>query len=280
MSMTVAPIRPFYFGDPQRRLFGIFHPAAASAAAQPGVLLCPAFGQEAVRAHRMMRVLAERLVRAGHPVLRFDFHGTGDSMGDDVDGDLHGWAGDVLAADRELRARSGALHTTWIGMRLGAAIALLAAEQAPPGLLRLVVWDPVLDGARYLQYLRERHVAILGDAFSVTPRPSASERARDPSEFQDEAIGFALPPVLREQVLALRPAGRRWPARPASIVALTDPSDADGRDLVAACAAAPSRVQTVEVRHDTVWASDSADNGALITAPALMLLVKHAGAGA
>ena len=31
---------------------------------------------------------------------------------------------------------------------------------------------------------------------------------------------------------------------------------------------------------ETVWASDSADNGALITAPALMQLVKHAGASA
>jgi pimeloyl-ACP methyl ester carboxylesterase len=226
----------------------------------------------------MMRVLAERLVRAGHPVLRFDFYGTGDSMGEDVDGDLHGWADDIHTADRELRARSRASQTVWLGMRLGASIALRAAEQAPPDLLRLILWDPVLDGERYLQYLRERHVAILGEAFSVTPRPTVPQRARDPAEFRDEAIGFALPPALREQLLALRPAHRRWPSPPLSIVALTDPSGADGLDLVAACAAEPARVQAVEVRHDTVWASDSADNGALITAPALMQLVKYAGA--
>lgn len=280
MSTPVASIQPFHFGAPERRLFGIFHPAAAAEVAQPGVVLCPAFGQEAVRAHRMLRVLAERLVRAGHPVMRFDYYGTGDSMGEDVDGDLDGWAGDIHTADRELRARSAAQPTVWIGMRLGGSIALRAAEQAPPGLLRLVLWDPVLDGARYLHYLRERHVAILDEAFSVTPKPSAPQQARDPAAFRDEAIGFAVPPALREQVLALRPAAQRWPARPDSIVVLTDPTDADGRDLVAACAGEPDRVQTVAVRHDTVWASDSADNGALITAPALMQLVKHAGASA
>lgn len=278
MSSPGVLIQPFHFGAPQRRLFGIFHPGAPAAAALPAVVLCPAFGQEAVRAHRMMKVLAERLVRAGHPVLRFDFYGTGDSMGEDTDGDLNGWAADVHTADRELRTRSAAQQTVWIGMRLGGSIALRAADQAPPGLLRLILWDPVLDGARYLQYLRERHVVILSDAFSVTPHPSARERASNPAEFQDEAIGFSLPPALREQVLTLRPADRRWPARPASIVALTDPADADGRDLVAACAHAPDRVQAVALAHGTVWASDAADNGALITAPALMQLVKHAGA--
>ena len=98
MSPPVASIQPFYFGAPERRLFGIFHPTAAASSALPGVLLCPAFGQEAVRAHRMMKVLAERLVRAGHPVLRFDFYGTGDSMGEDIDADLDGWAGDIHVA--------------------------------------------------------------------------------------------------------------------------------------------------------------------------------------
>jgi pimeloyl-ACP methyl ester carboxylesterase len=280
MSTPVVSLQPFYFGAPERRLFGIFHPAAAATAALPGVVLCPAFGQEAVRAHRMMRVLAERLVRAGHPVLRFDFYGTGDSMGEDVDGDLHGWADDVRSADRELRSRSSAQQTAWIGMRLGGSIALRAAEQAPGGLRCLVLWDPVLDGARYLQYLRERHVAILEEAFSVRPKPSAPQQALDPAAFRDEAIGFALPPALRQQMLALRPAGQRWPARPDSIIVLTDPADADGRDLVAACSGAPDRVQAVAVRHGTVWASDSADNGELITAPALMQLLKHAGANA
>lgn len=280
MSTPIVPIQPFHFGTPERLLFGIFHPAAPTAVAQPGVVLCPAFGQEAVRAHRMMRVLAERLVRAGHPVLRFDYYGTGDSMGEDSDGDLDGWASDIHTADRALRARSTAQQTVWIGMRLGGSIALRAAEQAPPGLRRLILWDPVLDGARYLHYLRERHVTILNEAFSVAQKPSAQQQARDPAAFRDEAIGFAVPPALREQVLALRPAAQRWPARPDSIVVLTDPADADGRDLVAACSGQPERVQTVEVRHETVWASDSADNGALITAPALMQLVKQAGASA
>lgn len=278
MTAPVSAIQPFNFGPPERRVFGIWHPAGFGASAQPGVLLCNAFGQEAVRAHRMMRVLAERLARAGHPVLRFDYHGTGDSMGDDLDGDLDGWAADVHAADRELRSRSGAQSTVWIGMRLGAAVALRAAQQAPEPLARLLLWDPVLDGARYLRHLRQRHVASLEEAFSLMPVPSPAELARDPTRFCDEAIGFALAPRLREQLAGLRPSGHRWPTRPRSIVVIGEPDGDDAADLSAACKREPARVQTVAVRHGIDWTTDEAGDNALVPAAALMQLMEQAGA--
>jgi uncharacterized protein len=273
---------PFQFGPPGRRLFGIHYRGAVAQAGvrASAVLLCNPFGQEAVRSHRMFRLLSERLARAGHDVLRFDYYGTGDSMGDDLDGDLAGWAGDVHEADRELHVRSGSKRTVWIGMRLGAAVALRAAKNAPDGLARLVLWDPVLDGGRYLQHLRERHVASLEEAFSLPPVPAPAQLARNPANFVGEAIGFALPAPLREQVAALRLPDHRWPARPASIVVLTDPSDVDGCDLVAVCAREPGRVQTVVVSHGTDWTSDTAENGALISAPALAQLIQQAGAPA
>jgi pimeloyl-ACP methyl ester carboxylesterase len=278
MTATIAQIQPFNFGPPGRLLFGIFHPASAVEAPRASVLLCHAFGQEAVRADRLMRVLAERLARAGHAVLRFDLYGTGDSMGDDLDGDLEGWAHDVHQASRELRARSSAAQSVWIGMRLGATVALRAAQQAPDDLLRLILWDPVLDGASYLARLRARHVASLEEAFSVMPAPTPSDLARDPRRFSDEAIGFALSPLLREQLVALSLPQHRWPARPASIVVLTDPDDTDGRDLVSVSAADPGRVTVIPVRHRTEWTSATADNSALVPAAALMQLVQHAGA--
>lgn len=274
-------IRSLAFGPPARRLFGIFHPPIEDIAAKPGVVLCNAFGQEAIRAQRMMRVLGERLARNGHPVLRFDYFGTGDSLGDDIDGELDGWALDVLEADRELRAASGTLQTTWIGMRLGGTIALRAAAQSPVGLARLMLWDPVLDGRRYLEHLRQRHVATLEAAYSVPRKPSYTEQAkRDPDRFHDEAMGFALSAALRGQLLALRPGDFRWPARPPSIVAITDPADGDGTDLAHACAADPSRVTVIDLQHGTPWTADTAGNTSLVPANALMRLVQLSGSPA
>lgn len=276
MSTPVDSISPFHFGQPGRRLFGIFHPPEGPPTLdRPGAVLCKPFGQEAIRAHRMMRVLAERLARAGHPVLRFDYFGTGDSMGDDLDGDLEGWATDVLEADRELQSRPGAGRTVWIAMRLGGAVALRAAQLAPEGLERLILWDPILDGERYLRNLRERHVMSLGDAFSVMPKPAPSVLALEPGRYRDEAIGFAVSPLLREQVSLLSPTGQYWPARPSSITVLHDPAGSDGLDLSEACAGTSGRVKLVTLRHGTDWTSDSAD-GALVSGPALFQLVEHA----
>lgn len=278
MTRSGESIRPLTFGPPARRLFGIFHSPADGLAPRAGVVLCNAFGQEAIRGQRMMRVLAERLSRGGHPVLRFDYYGTGDSCGDDSDGDLVGWASDIGAADRALRSISGAAQTAWLGMRLGATLALRAAACAPSGLVRLVMWDAPLDGPRYLEHLRQRHVATLEAAFSVPPRPSFAEQAKDRNTFCDEAIGFALAATLREQLLALSPGTVRWPPRPLSIVAIADFGDGDGTDLTGACAADPSRVTTVHLRHGTPWTSDSAGNTSLVPAHALKQLMQVVGA--
>jgi len=254
-------------------LFGIFHPAASAATPRANVVLCNAFGQEAIRAQRTMWVLAERLARAGHSVLRFDYYGTGDSMGDDLDADIDGWSDDVREADRELRARCGGGETIWIGMRLGGTIVLRAAQRAPDSLARLILWDPVLDGPRYLEHLRERHVSTLERAFSISPAPAPSELAKDPAAYRDEAIGFALSPLLREQIAMLRPTAEHWPDRPGSIVIVTDPDDVDGSDLSAVCDADPGRVQVTPVRHGIDWTGGSS---ALVPGQAVARLVQEA----
>lgn len=268
------------FGAPTRRLFAVYQPGVPAAQARPAVLLCNAFGQEAIRSHRLMRVLMERLAREGHPVMRFDYFGTGDSMGDDLDGDLDGWAGDVLQADAELRRRSASDATIWLGIRLGASVALRAAHRAPTGLQRLVLFDAVLNGQLYLAHLRERHVVSLEAAYSILPRPAPHRLARDPSQFRDEAIGFALSPTLRAQIAALGSGQPTWPERPASIVALSDPDGPDGQALFDAALEEPERVRALILKHGTDWTRDTADNTALVPTQALLALVQQVGASA
>lgn len=257
-------------------MLGIFHPAAPDTAKKTAVVLCKPFGQEAIRAHRMFRVLADRLARQGHPVLRFDYYATGDSMGDDEEACLSGWCDDLLAADSELRALSGMPSTTWMGMRLGASVAFLAAARAPRHLSKLVLWDPIVDGKPYLDFLRARHIASLEEAYSLPQRPSPTELARNPATYLDEAIGFAMPRSLREQIAALDVKTHRWPSHPDSIVVINDPDAAGGGAVKLACAAEPERVELVPLHHGTDWTTDTAGNSAIVPSQALVQLAHHA----
>jgi uncharacterized protein len=149
-------------------------------------LLCNPFGQEALRCHRAFRLLADKLAKIGVPSLRFDYYATGDSPGDDGEGDLPRWRRDVLQAHEALALRSGAARIVWIGLRLGACVALSAAALSPTPPARVLLWDPVLDGPRYLEELCAHH------AFWTRRRGERSE-----------ALGFLLPERLREQVAAI-----------------------------------------------------------------------------
>lgn len=267
---------PIRFGVAERGMVGLFHPAGAPRATAQAVLLCPAFGQEAIRAHRMYRVLAERLARQGCAVLRFDYHCTGDSLGDGMDGELAGWTQDVQTAHRELVGRSGVQRVVWVGMRLGATLAAIAAGDTPPGLVRLVLWDPVTDGVGYLARLREAHVASIEKSFSLPLDPVPSVvAARDPASYNDEAMGFALSPRLREQLRGLQ-FEALWNGMATPCVAIGDPSDDDGRELLRLRAAQPARATLVELHHGTDWTSDTAENGTLLPTQALMQITQYA----
>jgi alpha/beta superfamily hydrolase len=262
---------PFHFGPPERLLFGLFHPAGGSARGDRAVLLCNPYGQEAVRSHRLFRVLAERLAREGLPVLRFDYHATGDSPGADEDGDLAGWVGDVRVALRELVARSGARRVVCVGARLGGALAVRAAAGVAEA-SRLVLWDPVVAGEEYLALLRVKHVEALESTYSL-PDPAWRDRlAHDPGAFIEEAIGFGVSPTLRQQIRQL--GAHSLPLAPGMEVhVLAHPADT----AVAAWAAAmPAR--GVAGRHWPIeesfdWAVGERRNSALVPPAALNRLL-------
>lgn len=186
-------MNPFYFGPSAKALYGVLHPADTCHAQSTGVVLCPATRDEYNPSHRSMRQLASRLARAGLPVLRFDYYGSGDSFGGDEDGDLEQWKTDVVAAITELKDTTGVAGVYLIGLRLGATLAAMAAHQRSD-ITRLVLWDPVVHGRRYLEELRARHedlvVTVLRQAQGG---PTAS----------DGLCGFHLSPALRAGLTAL-----------------------------------------------------------------------------
>ena len=257
---------PFRFGPPQRQLMGLYHPAAPGRPKPAALLLCNPLGQEAVRTHRMFRVLAERLARAGVHVLRFDYFGTGDSDGDDTDGHLDLWREDILLAQQELRRRAAGAPVTWLGVRLGATLACLAAGSAPAAAApdRLVLWEPLTDGPAYLAEMVRHHRLALASSYSLIPA-----RYRQPGP--NEALGFGLGETLLAQLRQLK--ADTLPAVPARQVTLVSGRGEPGAAALAkqlARHAVPHR--TLPFEHAFHWSSEEALNTALVPHEALQVL--------
>ena len=256
---------PIHLGSPSRRLFGMFSARNASVAPRSAVLLCNPFGREAVQLHRLYRVLAERLSRAGSDVLRFDYYGSGESAGDDVDADLDRWGDDVLTAHAELSRRSGIAQVVWAGSRLGATLAQRMASRVT--LARLVLLDPIADGRDYLEMLRDQHVDILVESERRRLPPRTATFREDDRQYLDEASGFAVPRAFCDSLRAIRftpdAAGR-------DTVVISDSQTPNGQALSAIAKQAPG-IRVANFSHGADWTSS------LVPPQVLNILVNEAG---
>lgn len=150
-SSATALETPYFFAGPAGRLFGVRHLPDPAGAALPFVF-CHPFAEEKLWAHRVSVHFARDIARLGHPVLRFDCSGSGDSDGDFSDSTLASACDDIEAAIEELKTLTGAAQVGLLGLRLGASLAARVAERRND-VERLVAWAPIIDGAAYLQEL-------------------------------------------------------------------------------------------------------------------------------
>lgn len=192
--------RSLFFGEAASPLAGFYHPARVGAVAPVGVVLCYPLGYEQLCSYRACRVLAERLSQSGVPVLRFDYHGTGDSAGSDrQSGRVAAWQESIVAAAAELRRLSGCREICLLGIRIGATLAVSAAAAA--GAQGLLLWAPLPTGKAYLREVRafQRMTSGAGDpppkASGSHGRPRPDESGPNPgplSEKDEEVAGFLL----------------------------------------------------------------------------------------
>ena len=148
-------IEIFHFGH-DRSLYGALHRTSAdSAKADAAVLICSPIGQEHVRTHFILNRLGRQLASQGMPVLRFDYFGCADSLGNGIDASPKRWQHDIVDAYQELKHRTGARRVIGVGARLGAT--LLCGILHRIELKRLVLWDPVCDGAKFHSAAAEVH---------------------------------------------------------------------------------------------------------------------------
>lgn len=146
-------MNPFFFGDSANPLYGVYHPPTATQKQTEAILLCPPFGQEYMRSHRAYRQLAMLLNKKGYAVLRFDYKGTGDSFGEPEDASIQDWIGDIGIAIEELKHSAQVSTVSLVGLRLGGLIAAKYCSEHPGGVNKLVLWDTIVSGDRYIEEL-------------------------------------------------------------------------------------------------------------------------------
>lgn len=141
---------PFYFPGEGHTLFGIFH-QPERVPSKGAFVFCHPFVEEKLWAHRVFVSFARDLAAEGYSVLRFDYMGNGDSPGEFNESSLESVQADVRSAIRQVRTMTDAHDVNLLGLRLGATVASLVAEDED--IAQLVLWAPVVDGARYMQEL-------------------------------------------------------------------------------------------------------------------------------
>jgi uncharacterized protein len=256
-------MRPFFFGRSERLLFGSYHAPAVRSPRPGAVLLCNPFGQDAIYAHRIYATLAAKLSKVGQHVLRFDYYGTGDSAGEVEDGSQAEWLEDILEAHQELLASSGASRVIWVGLRYGGTLALLASQSLPRSIASLILWDPVVDGAAYLQELAQAHATFMRQELRGW-RPSLAKDC--------EALGFPLGPDLKHAIASIDLADVRPPkARQVTVLSSSQKTCLDRfRQTVAGWSDA---AHWVEMTSSSPWNSDQALNALLVPMDTLDAIV-------
>lgn len=143
---------PLFFGPTERPLYGVYHPAAGAGMTGRGIVLCNPYGQEALRAHRPYRVLADAMSRERWHVMRFDYFGTGDSSGDERTASIQIWKENISEAVDELKAMAGIRSVYLLGLRFGATLAAAVAAERDD-IRGIVLWEPICDGSEYVNSL-------------------------------------------------------------------------------------------------------------------------------
>jgi len=197
--MSPPRAEPAFFGTFDRPLFGwihrVEHPVDRNARAPVGLVLCNPFGYEAMSAHRTLRHFAQSAAAAGIPAIRFDYHGTGDSAGTDLDPDrLRAWLDSVHSAIDTLRQEGGCERICLLGIRLGATLAALASSERTD-IAALIAIAPVVSGKAYIREMRALQMAT--DAGAAAAKEAGAAPVTDEPM---EVTGFLISTATRNEL--------------------------------------------------------------------------------
>jgi pimeloyl-ACP methyl ester carboxylesterase len=169
--------------------FGWYHDADGSC----GIVLCAAQGHEDLCTHKSLRLMADAFAASGYPSLRFDYAGTGDSIGDDFEPDrIDTWIKSIEDAVQWLRINAEVDQIVLAGLRLGSALASIAADRLD-SISGLILLGPTPSGRAYMREL---------STFSRLSRKSSGfDMANKAADL--EIAGFAFTPQTVQDISAI-----------------------------------------------------------------------------
>ncbi len=155
-----------------------------------------------------MRQLATRLAISGIHSLRFDYYGTGDSAGTELEVDPAACETDVESAMEALADIAGTTRLTLIGLRAGANIAAHVAARRLADVEALVLWDPILsENLQSLAKALPEHTGIFitdGEQSSATLRKMGYAVEFVPTQcpwLESATIGGMLPVAVIQRIV-------------------------------------------------------------------------------
>ncbi len=188
-SQKAITYEPYFFG-PEDSLFGMYQWPRDKNNSKGAVLLCSPIYLESLNTHLTYRYLSAKLSEAGYHVMRFDYYGAGDSLGDDEEANVSRWKQDIQSAADELKARSGHQSISMIGFRFGATLAALAM---PDNVENLVLWEPVINGKSYVEQLFSKYRSTLSHLNYIRKHEAKAQ--------SEEIIGFGFPDETRDSIV-------------------------------------------------------------------------------
>ncbi len=138
------------FASHETKLHGIYYEPDPRESFEMVAVICDPFAEEKKCAQRILVQMARRMANLGVAVLHFDYRGTGDSGGNFGDFGPTDWLEDIEAAVVYARQRLPGANIGLLGLRMGASLAAEVAE-AMADCRWLVLWEPVVDGPRYVR---------------------------------------------------------------------------------------------------------------------------------
>lgn len=141
---------PLFFPNGDYRLFGMLH-RPEQEPPKRAFVFCHPFAEEKLWTHRVYVSFARELASRGYAVLRFDHYGHGDSEGHFHEATISHYRSDIHAAITYLKTQNPDLVSIGLlGHRFGATLASEVTDSRDD-IRQLVLWDPVMDGASYMQ---------------------------------------------------------------------------------------------------------------------------------
>ncbi len=148
------------------------------------------------------------------PTLRFDWHGSGESAGEDSDpARVLAWLESLRGAIQRLRDETGVSEIVLVGLRMGATLAALIAEERDD-IQGLALLAPVVSGKAYVREMRALAAFGLAGIKNGLDKGQQPESAQAESSGDIEAAGFVLSARTADDLrgLDLLQAPRRRPA--------------------------------------------------------------------